>query len=193
MPELPAEENAGARSDGPLPYRDVKPVGAADFYYVNNATFTFIQGRFGEEGLRRYWSDLGRVYQRPVWERWRKGGLPAVAAYWRAFFAHEPGGEAVVHEEADRVVLEVRVCPALRHLRRGGRTILPSFCHHCYFIGEAAAREAGMTARVCGGGGACRQVFAPRGTAAAGKLSPQRLEEIARIAGETEDADARCL
>ena len=51
---------------GPLPYTDTKPVGAADFYFAINATFRFVLGSFGMEGLRRYWTDLGTQYYAPV-------------------------------------------------------------------------------------------------------------------------------
>lgn len=159
---------------GALPYRDTKPVGAADFYFAINATFRFILKRCGEEGLHRYWRSLGEGYMAPVWERWRELGVPGIASYWRAFFAAEPGSEVEVLEEADRVVLEVRTCPAIRHLRAHGREIEPVFCQHCYFVSDAAARCAGFTVRVEGGNGSCRQTFVPLSAAP----EPQRLEAI---------------
>jgi hypothetical protein len=161
-----------------LPYRDTKPVGAADFYFAINATFRFILGRFGEEGLRAYWRDLGEQYRAPVARTWRRLGLPGIAAYWREFFAAEPGAEVSVTAEPDRVVLDVAVCPAIRRLHEGGREIVPCFCQHCYFAGEATARRAGFTVRVEGGNGACRQTFYP----AAASIPPQ---DIARIAEAT--------
>jgi hypothetical protein len=161
-----------------LPYRDEKPVGAADFYFAINATFRFIRRHRGDAGLRRYWANLGERYMAPVTELWRQGGLPAVAAYWRDFFAAEPGGDVVVYEEADRVRLEVRECPAIRHLREHGREIEPVFCQHCYFVSEAAGRGAGLTVRVEGGGGSCRQKF----LRANASIEPQELTEI-RLVG----------
>lgn len=158
-----------------LPYTDLKPVGAADFYCAINATFRFIQGRFGEEGLHRYWTEIGQDYHRPVSLRWQEGGMPAVAAHWRAFFQAEPGGEAVVEESVDEVKVSVAVCPAIHHLRQHGREILPAFCQHCYFVSEAIAAPAGMTVRVCGGNGSCTQRF----TKLASKPAPQRMEDIA--------------
>jgi hypothetical protein len=160
-----------------LPYTDTKPVGAADFYTAINATFRFVFARFGREGLRRYWADLGSRYHAPVSQRWAKGGLPAVAQYWREFFAAEPGGEVEVHEQNNEVRLEVRRCPAIAHLRAQGREIAPYFCQHCYFVGEAMAQPAGLSLRVCGGGGSCSQVFRP----AVSELAPQNLEDIATL------------
>lgn len=155
----------------PLPYRDLKPVGAAGFYLSIGATARFIRDRMGLEKLVQYWRDLGRNYYRPVGEQWASGGLPAVAAYWRAFFAAEPGAEAVVELQADRVVVSVRRCPLVHHNRAHHRELIAEFCQHCHFVSEAMGERAGIAARVTGGNGACRQEFAPRALAAAQDLS----------------------
>jgi len=159
----------------PLPYTDTKPVGAADFYTAINATFRFIAHRCGREGLLRYWQELGSQYYAPVSTRWRTGGLPAVAAYWRAFFAAEPGAEVEVSELADEVCVRVKVCPAIKHLRAQGREIVPFFCQHCHFVSEAIAAPADLTVRVQGGNGSCVQRFVKRG----GVTESQRMEDIA--------------
>ena len=112
------------------------------------------------------------------WTAWRAGGLRAVAEHWRAFFKHEPGAEVDVHESPDETRLEVRVCPAIRHLRADGREIVPVFCQHCYFVNEAVAEQAGLTVRVSGGNGCCTQRFMKRELAPA----PQNLEDIATAA-----------
>ena len=166
----------------PLPYTDAKPVGAADFYFAINATFRFVLNKLGIEGLRRYWTDLGSHYFAPVAARWTAGGLPAVAEYWRAFFAAEPGAEVEVRESPDAVTLDVKVCPAIKHLRTHGREIVPCFCQHCYFIGEAMAAPAGLTVRIEGGNGSCRQSFHRCDAASA----PQDLARI--IAASLRDA-----
>ena len=147
------------KSSGSLPYTDHKPVGAADFYFGINATFRFIETKFGLHGLRAYWSDLGSNYFAPVSKIWKEQGLDGVAAYWKSFFAAEPGAEVEVVSRDEKVEINVKVCPAIRHLREHQREIVPCFCQHCYFINEAIAAPAGFTARVDGGNGSCRQVF----------------------------------
>ena len=143
-----------------LPYTDTKPQGSADFYFATNATFRFILKRLGLAGWRLYLEQLGRGYFAPVNRQWQQGGLPAVANYWRAFFAAEPGAVVDVTETSDRVEVHVRECPAIKHLRAAGRDIVPEFCQHCYFLGAARAEEAGLTMRLCGGNGSCRHTFA---------------------------------
>ena len=161
----------------PLPYHDQKTQGAADFYFAINATFRFVQTRLGLEGLRRYWTELGKQYFAPVSQRWKAGGLAAVAEYWRAFFAAEPGAEVEVVESRESVLLEVKVCPAIHHLRRHGREIGPCFCQHCYFVSEAMASPAGLTVRVAGGNGSCRQTFSRR-SAFAHEQDLAQIEEV---------------
>ena len=151
----------------PLPYTDAKPVGAADFYFTINATFRFVLGRFGTEGLHKYWTNLGTHYFAPVAAQWQSGGLAAVAEYWRAFFAAEPNADVDLQQTPDAVTLDVKVCPAIQHLRENGREIVPCFCQHCYFISEAIAAPAGLTVRIAGGNGSCRQTFLRREAATA--------------------------
>ncbi|MFC5457094.1 hypothetical protein [Prosthecobacter fluviatilis] len=158
-----------------LPYTDTKPAGHADFYFAINATFRFILRHRGEQALRSYWRDLGGSYYRPVSQNWAQHGLPAVADYWRAFFKAEPGAGVEVVESADEVRLEVTRCPAIHHLREHAREIVPQFCQHCHFVSEAIAAPAGLTARVCGGNGACTQRFFKR----TAHTAPQNLEDIA--------------
>jgi len=143
----------------PLPYTDTKPVGAADFYFAINATFRFIQEKFGEEGLRRYWTELGQNYYAPVSKSWKDGGLEAVDKYWKAFFAAEPGADVEFSTTHELLSLNVKSCPAIKHLRAHQREIVPSFCQHCYFVSEAMAAPAGLTVRIEGGNGTCRQTF----------------------------------
>ena len=162
----------------PLPYTDTKPVGAADFYLAINATFRFIFQHSGIDGLRRYWTDLGTNYYRPVTERWQRDGLTGVAGYWHAFFRAEPGAEVEVIETPESVTLQVKVCPAIKHLRAQGRTIVPCFCQHCHFVSEAIAAPGGLAVRVEGGNGSCVQRFAKREAFA----EPQKLAAIKEAA-----------
>jgi hypothetical protein len=142
-----------------LPYRDTKPQGSADFYFATNATFRFLIARFGLAGWRRYLEELGRGYFAPVNQQWRRGGLGAVARYWRDFFAAEPGAVVTVEELPDRVEVVVHACPAIKHLRAGGREVVKEYCQHCFFLGVARAEAAGLTMRLAGGNGSCRHTY----------------------------------
>ncbi len=157
-----------------LPYTDTKPQGSADFYFAINATFRYLMARQGHDGWRRYLEEMGRGYFAPVNRQWAQGGLTAVARYWRAFFAAEPGAVVEVTERPDRVELHVRECPAIKHLRAGGREIVREYCQHCFHLGAARAEAAGLTMRLTGGNGSCCHTFA---RPEAG-LPPQDMKQI---------------
>lgn len=146
-----------------LPYTDEKPEGAADFYFAINATFRFLLKHFGTEGWKAWLREMGRNYYAPVNQRWREGGLAEVAAYWKDFFDAEPGGNVGVATKGDEVHIEVRQCPAIKHLKDAGREIVPCYCQHCGILGQARAREAGLSMEVVGGDGSCRHVYGPDG------------------------------
>ncbi len=173
MSSRPTDSGKGAH-----PYVDVKPQGAADFYFAINATFRFLLERFGRRGWIAYLTELGRGYYEPVNRAWREGGLPAIAEYWRAFFAAEPGAVVEVVQKRDRVEIEVRECPAIRHLRAGGRRIVPEFCQHCHHLGAARAEAAGYVMRLEGGDGSCRHTYAEPGAG----LPPQDPAAIREVA-----------
>lgn len=156
-----------------LPYKDTKPQGAPDFYFGINATFRFIEGKLGREAWIEYLRHLGRDYFRPVNDAWREGGFPAIAAYWKAFFDAEPGSDVVVHERLEEVEIEVRQCPAIKHLKEHKRQIFPSYCSHCYHLGSTRAQEAGYEMRLKGGDGSCRHFYKR-----AGEMPPQDFNDI---------------
>lgn len=161
-----------------LPYTDTKPQGSADFYFAINATFRFLLQRLGPDGWRRYLEELGHGYYAPVNRQWSQGGLRAVARYWRGFFAAEPDSAVDVVELPDRVELRVRVCPAIRHLRSGGREIVREYCQHCYYLGAARASASRLTMQLSGGDGSCCHTYA---LPSAG-LQPQNMQQIKEVA-----------
>ncbi len=136
---------------------------AADFYFGINATFRHIYEEYGEAELINYWRAMGEEYFAPVTERFKGGGLPSVAQYWREFFAEEPGSEVEITEETDCVRVEVKVCPALKHLREHERDIMPLYCQHCTEISRAICEPASIMVRVAGGNGNCCQWFCREG------------------------------
>ena len=92
-------------------------------------------------------------------QRWRGAPLQVLAADWREYLAAEPQAEVEVAVVHDGVELDVKVCPAIKHLRDQGRDIVPYFCEHCDHVGGAMAEAAGYVFQRQGGSGSCRQRF----------------------------------
>ncbi|MEX0613510.1 MAG: hypothetical protein WD738_22375 [Pirellulales bacterium] len=132
---------------------------APDFYFVVNSTARHIHDEYGKEVLVDYWRSLGREYYGQRAGKWREGGLPAIADDWRQYFLHEPGAVVETTVEADAAHLDVRVCPAIKHLRESGRDIVPYFCEHCDHTCGSMAEQAGYQFARTGGMGSCHQTF----------------------------------
>jgi hypothetical protein len=132
---------------------------APDFYFAVNAIFRHVHDRYGKEALVEYWRNLGKDHYRSRVAAWRAGGPMALADDWRAYFAKEPEAEVDVTAGNESVTLDVRVCPAIKHLRGSGREIVPYFCEHCDHVCGAMAEDAGYTFERTGGMGSCRQRF----------------------------------
>lgn len=130
-----------------------------DFYFVINATARHIHDEYGKDVLVDYWRSLGREYFAQRTEKWRVGGLQAIADDWSEYFLHEPGAVVETTLKGDAVHLDVRVCPAIKHLRASGREIVPYFCEHCDHVCGSMAHEAGYEFARTGGMGSCHQIF----------------------------------
>ncbi|MCC6124637.1 MAG: hypothetical protein IT426_06730 [Pirellulales bacterium] len=132
---------------------------APDFYFAIDAIFRHLHDHYGKPALVEYWRSLGREFYRRRYERWKEGGPATLAADWRDYFAQEPQAAVDVTADEDSVTLEVRTCPAIKHLRDRGRDIAPYFCDHCDHVCGAMAEAAGYAFTRLGGMGACRQQF----------------------------------
>jgi len=134
-------------------------VSAPDFFFAVNAMFRNIHDRDGKEVLIDYWRSLGREYYARRAEAWRRGGPAALADDWRGYFAEEPQADVTVTVDGDSVTLEIKVCPAIKHLRDQRRDIVPYYCEHCDHVCGAMAEASGYEFQRAGGMGACRQQF----------------------------------
>jgi hypothetical protein len=134
-------------------------VSAPDFYFAVNATARHIHDVYGMSVLVDYWRSLGREYYASRSDRWREEGAIAIADDWREYYLEEPAAVVEVTNTADTAELDIRVCPAIKHLRACARDIVPYFCEHCDHTCGSMAEAAGYQFRRTGGMGSCHQTF----------------------------------
>jgi len=132
---------------------------APDFYFAVNSTARHIHDEYGMDVLVDYWRSLGKEYYSKRVTDWRDGGPLAIAEDWGQYFLQEPGAVVEVTADVDSVGLDVRVCPAIKHLRDSGREIVPYFCEHCDHTCGSMAEHAGYKFSRSGGMGSCHQVI----------------------------------
>ncbi len=132
---------------------------APDFYFAVNAIFRHIHDRYGKFALIDYWRRLGHEYYAARVKRWSEGGTDAIAHDWKQYFAQEPQAQVEISANEKSVDLDVRVCPAIKHLRDQNRDIVPYFCEHCDQVCGSMAEDAGYRFERTGGMGSCHQRF----------------------------------
>jgi len=134
-------------------------MGAPDFFFGINATFRHILDTYGEEALHKYWQEMGREHYAFVTQAIRQRGLPALMDHWETLFPQEPGTEVEMVLEGNLLVLDVKICPAILHLKENGREITPCYCDHCTHVSRGMCSPVGIEVQVEGGMGACVQRF----------------------------------
>jgi hypothetical protein len=134
-------------------------VSAPDFYFCVNAIARHMHEHYGHDVLVDYWRSLGREYYNDRAKSWISGGPEALANDWRRYFLNEPGAVVDISADDAQVKLDIRVCPAIKHLHESGREIVPYFCEHCDHTCSSMAELAGYSFERRGGMGSCEQFF----------------------------------
>lgn len=134
---------------------------APDFYFAINAMARHIHDNYGKDVLIDYWRSLGREYHANRIEKWKQGGAPAIVQDWREFFEHEPGGTIHFRTEGESAVLDIEVCPAIKHIRAHKRDLVPYYCEHCDHVCGSMAEAAGYRFERTGGMGSCQHRYVP--------------------------------
>jgi len=118
-----------------------------DFHGALSYGFQFIEDQYGLDGLREFLESLAGTVYRPLVEDLRKRGLPALEDHWRTIFNLE-NADIEMHREDDALVLSVRRCPAIWHMKEHNYRISDHFCEHTRIVNEAICRAAGYASSV---------------------------------------------
>ena len=131
-----------------------------DFHGSTNGAIEFITTRYGREGLRQILRETAHKVYRSIHQKLKAGDLSELAEHWRYFMEREQA-EFELKQTADGLELTVRVCPAVRHLKKLGITPSPYLSctlrdglleiemHQCPSLGKALDNDAGASPRYC--------------------------------------------
>ena len=118
-----------------------------DFHGALSYGLEFLEEQCGGEGVQAFLSSLAGTVYKPLVEAMRERGLEALREHWQRIFDIEDG-DADLFMEGDTLVLNVRRCPAVWHMKDRGYAIAPHFCEHTRIVNEAVCKAAGYAARV---------------------------------------------
>ena len=131
-----------------------------DFHGALCYAIKYLDENFGAKGTRRYLQQLGETYFAPLSEAMKTRGLAALEDHWRKVFTLE-GGKFELRYDGDVLVLTVRECPGVAHLKRIGKFYTPRFCETTVTVNETICRRAGYecSCEYESGAGRCVQRF----------------------------------
>lgn len=107
-----------------------------DFHGSMNAAVEYVGRRFGREGLRKVFTATAQRVYRSIYEGLKRGDWSELAEHWRYFMAREGADFSLAVSERE-LVLTVRVCPAVAHLKKLGLAPSEFFCDQTVLLNEA--------------------------------------------------------
>ncbi len=129
------------------------------FYPAILATFRHIESNYGYDTLERYWREMAEEYYAPVIEKFKTGGLGAIARHWREYFDKEPKAQVDVIREQNRVIIDVKQCPAIYWLRHFKCDIPDWYYNHIPVMGTVLAERSGHKFEFESGDGKYKMIF----------------------------------
>ncbi len=136
-----------------------------DFHGALSAAIEYLDRRYGEEAVRGYLREFAVTFYAPLIAEVRERGLAALKEHFVEAYERE-GGEPEVQLTQDELVIRLRACPAVSHMRAHGypvarlwvettRTVNEALCKGTPFAAELTEYEEET--------GASRQRFHRRG------------------------------
>ena len=116
-----------------------------DFHGCMSFGLSFLEREFGIGELEEYLRRLARNVYAPLIESLRLRGLPALEDHWSSTMSLEEADFSLYFASDDVLVLEVRACPAIHHMRQRGYRIADHFCESTRIVNDEICRLAGYS------------------------------------------------
>ncbi|MDD5519264.1 MAG: hypothetical protein PHI84_00460 [Kiritimatiellae bacterium] len=107
-----------------------------DFHGSMNAAVEYVGNRYGRDGLRTVFRQTAQRVYRSIYEGLKRGDWDELVEHWRYFMDRE-GADYNLSITDEAVVMIVKTCPAVAHLRKLGMTPSRFFCDQTILLNEA--------------------------------------------------------
>ena len=116
-----------------------------DFHGCLSFGLKFLAENYGPAEVEDYLRRVARNVYAPLIQRLRIQGLPALAVHWRRIMTLEDT-DLRLYADDDVLILEIRECPAIHHMKAHGYEIAPNFCESTRIVNDEICRRAGYSA-----------------------------------------------
>ncbi|MBC7319860.1 hypothetical protein H5T89_04375 [bacterium] len=114
-----------------------------DFHGALSCAFQFLEENYGKEALTKFLIRVAQNCYKDLISNINTEGLLALEIYWRKIFTLEEG-KFEIRTDENSVIIEVKECPALSHLKKAGYPIYKDFCYQTEIINSIIAKETGL-------------------------------------------------
>lgn len=131
-----------------------------DFHGAMCYGIKYLDDTLGAEATRAYLEQFARAFYAPLIERLKAEGLGALEKHWREVFEREEG-DFKLEYQGETLVLTVKECPAIAHLKQQEQLFTKRFCETTVVVNETICRAAGYacSCEYQPGEGKCVQKF----------------------------------
>lgn len=116
-----------------------------DFHGCLSFGLKFLAKNYGRAEVEEYLRRVARNVYAPLIESIRARGLPALEDHWERVMTLEDADFDLRYDD-DSLVLEVRKCPAIHHMREFGYQVCEEFCESTRIVNYEICRQAGCSA-----------------------------------------------
>ncbi len=141
-----------------LRYRETGEI-HKDFHGAMNTTIDYIARNYGEDALNELFKRMGQKVYRSIHEKLKNGDASELVEHLN-YFMNRECGEYQLDVSDDKIVMEVKCCPAVAQLQKLGLKPSKYFCGQTSKVHEAMCEGSPWHSETeILGCGRCRQTF----------------------------------
>ncbi|MBN2455849.1 MAG: hypothetical protein JXB29_04825 [Sedimentisphaerales bacterium] len=131
-----------------------------DFHGTLCYVIKYLEDNYGLGSVEQYLQQVAKTYFLPLTQKLKSEGLKALENHWREVFTREDGKFNISYED-DKLVLVVKQCPAIAHLKTRDMFFTDKFCLTTKVVNKTICQPAGYdcSCEYKPGKGKCIQKF----------------------------------
>ncbi len=118
-----------------------------DFHGLLNYGLKYLEKDYGRKTLKDYLVQVANNVYGNLSKKIKKQGLKDMEKHLRRIFDLEEAKYEISNKRR-RLILEVKCCPALDHMRKKGYSVMRRFCECDRIITEEICQNAGIKCRI---------------------------------------------
>jgi hypothetical protein len=135
-----------------------------DFHGALSCGIEYLRKYYGKKTAIDYLRSFARIYYAPLRNKIKKGGISSLRKYFKKIYKKEGGVVEFVKEE-NNLIMIVKKCPAICHIKAKGYVVSPLFCETTRIMNEEICRGTPLEAKLEKNSaidGRCIQIFSRR-------------------------------